>query len=81
VQGQFANIICRLLSHFFMGVALGLAFLIVVITANLANISDMLSSPINSMQSALPLMLYVATTFGMGATITGAVFEAVQRPH
>jgi hypothetical protein len=81
MQAKFANIIYRLLSHFFMGVALGLAFLIVVIAANLANISGMLSSPVNSMQSALPLMLYVAATFGMGATITGAVFEAVQRPH
>jgi hypothetical protein len=76
-----SNIAIRLATHFFMGVSVGLAFLIVLMTANIGHIADLLASPVDQGSTAMTLSMYVAISFGAGAMITGAVFEVMQQLH
>lgn len=77
--GRNSSIVVALAAHFFMGVSLGLAFLIVLIASNINNVADLLSSPVDPSSAAVTVSMYVAVTFGGGAAITGAVFEVTQK--
>lgn len=61
----------KLMTHAMMGAALGLAFSLALILCNPA-VASLLNR--GGSQAAIVFVLTLATTFAIGATLTGAVF-------
>jgi hypothetical protein len=61
----------KLMTHAMMGAALGLAFSLVLVLTNPA-VANLLSR--GGSQAAVAFALTLATTFAIGATLTGVVF-------
>jgi hypothetical protein len=61
----------KLMTHAMMGAALGLAFSLVLVLTNPA-VANLLSR--GGSQAAVAFALTFATTFAIGATLTGVVF-------
>lgn len=61
----------KLMTHAMMGAALGLAFSLVLVLTNPA-VANLLTH--GGSQAAVAFALTLATTFAIGATLTGVVF-------
>jgi hypothetical protein len=64
--------------HCLMGVCLGMTFLIVVLAADIWHVCELMNSSGEPVLIFFLVVFYVIMFFGGGATITGAVLEAIE---
>jgi hypothetical protein len=72
-------LIGKLAGHLAMGVCLGVMLALALVAANIGNVSDMLARAAAPNQALIVLIGSFASTFGVGATVTGLIFEEVDR--
>jgi hypothetical protein len=78
-EKQGWSLVSQLASHLLMGTLLGLIFTLSLVATNLAGVFDLIKGTSQPMQSLLVLAVSFASTFGVGATITGFLFEEIER--
>ena len=65
----------KLLTHFLMGVALGLFFILLLTLIDTFHVRDMVAHSDAPMQMMVTLVATYALMFGVGATLTGLVLS------
>ena len=65
----------KLLTHFLMGVALGLFFILLLTLIDTFHVRDMVAHSDAPMQMMVTLVVTYALMFGVGATLTGLVLS------
>lgn len=73
------TLLAKLAGHLLMGSALGLLCAIVVMVGNIAHVADMISAAPDPELPMLKVMAVFGLNFGLGATITGFMFERTDR--
>jgi len=63
----------KLLTHFLMGVALGLSFILLLTVIDTFHVRDMIAHSEAPRQMVVILVVTYALMFGVGATLTGLV--------
>ena len=72
------TLLLKLASHAAMGVAVGLAFALIVIHITPLGIATLISYTLNPEATFLMFVGTCATTFGIGATLTGLVITLIE---
>ena len=72
------TLLLKLASHAAMGVAVGLAFALIVIHITPLGIATLISHTLNPEATFLMFVGTCATTFGIGATLTGLVITLIE---
>ena len=65
----------KLLTHFLMGVVLGLSFILLLTLIDTFHVRDMVAHSDAPMQMMVTLVATYALMFGVGATLTGLVLS------
>jgi hypothetical protein len=78
-QKPKTSLVTKLAEHLLMGTLLGAIFALFLVATNLAGVSDLIKSTSQPLQNLLVLAVTLASTFGVGATITGFLLEEIER--